>query len=421
MILATRQGNYTLRTAAQFGNSDRIPLPGEMGGIFSSSGTMVTQDAAMALPAVMAAIRLIAETLASLPLIVYSGDMLDKQPQPEAWQWPLLRDRPNDQQTAAEVWQYVSACIEGWGGSCLLKSKHLLTKQVMELFPQDPARCIPKIENGELVFKMRDGGGTQQTLSKADILYIPGLLTRNPLIGVSPISAHRDALGNAIALEAFGSRFFASDATPGLVIKSDPSTGNTKAQRDEAKEAWNARHSGAGNAHGTAVLPPGWTVERIGVSPADAQYLDGQKWNVDQAARAFKIHPPALIGGSDLNPRATPEQRNQDFLQYSLTHRLIRVEQRLHADDDLFPDKNLRPMFLADGLLRASIDLRYAAYTQARQAGWLSINDIRRKEGEPPIGPEGDDYQATPVGGAPNLQPQGPGGASVEPAEPAES
>src|SRR3954452_11642301 len=93
-----------------------------------------------------------------------------------------------------------------------------------------------------------------------------------------------------------------------------------------------------------------------------------------------------------------------ELLQFSIAPWLVRFEEALHADDDIFPDKDLFPEFLADGVLRADTAARYGAYLQGRQAGWLSVNDIRAKENMPPI-EDGDQYQTTPVGGAPNLQP----------------
>lgn len=405
MILATPSGRRQLR-AAQFGDGHPIPLPSQSQGNWSSSGRLVSTDSAMGLPAVMMAIRLISETLGTLPLVVYEGDEAEKKRRPDAPQWAVLHDQPNSNQTPFEVWSYVAASMQGWGGAFVLKGKSLLagSKTVVSLEPMDPARVRPKVKNGELLFDVRGPGGSTDVLSASDVLYIPGLLVAsNPLIGVSAISAHREALGGALALEAYGNRFFSNNALPSLVIKSD--AGN-RSQRAEAKESWDNAHQGGYN-QGTAVLPPGWDVEKIGLSPADSQFVEGQKWSVDQVARIFKIVPPVMIGGTIDNPRATPEERNADFLQFTMTDQFVRIEQRLHADDDLFPDKALRPMFVADGFARADMEARFQAYTLARQAGWLSVNDIRRKEGLPEI-EGGDDYQQTPVGGAPNLQPTKP-------------
>lgn len=404
MILRTPQGPRKLRMA-QFGDGHPIPLPSQARGVWSASGKLVSPETAMGLPAAMAAIRLLAETLGSFPLVVVEGDTDDKQKRPDTPQWELLHDQPSPNQTPFEAWSFAMASIQGWGGGFLLKGKGMLqgSRTVLSLDAMDPARVAPKVKDGELLFDVAQRDGRRETLSRRDVLYIPGLLVGHPLIGVSPITAHREALGGALALEEYGNRFFSNSAVPSMAIKSQAAT---RQQRQEAKESWENAHRGQFQ-QGTAVLPPGWEIEKIGVSPQDAQFVEGQKWSVDQAARVFKIVPAVMIGGTDTASRITPEQRNQDFLQFTMTPQMVRVEQRLHADNDLFPDKGLRPMFLPDSLLRADMKTRFEAYTLARQAGWLSVNDIRLREGLAPI-EGGDDYQQTPVGGAPNLQPAKP-------------
>lgn len=77
----------------------------------------------------------------------------------------------------------------------------------------------------------------------------------------------------------------------------------------------------------------------------------------------------------------------------------------LRADLDMFPREDLTPEWLVDGLLRADTATRYDAYIKARQAGWLSANEIRAFENLPPV-EGGDEVQQTPVGGAPNDPPK---------------
>jgi phage portal protein BeeE len=145
--------------------------------------------------------------------------------------------------------------------------------------------------------------------------------------------------------------------------------------------------------------------------------IEKQRWDVDQAARSLGM-PPWVLGGVDQNPRSTPEQRNTELLSFTFGPWMKRFEEALHADDDMFPDKGLFPFFESNELVRAELALRYAAYLQGRQAGWLSVNDIRKEENLPPI-EGGDEYQTTPVGGAPNLQPgSGNAGSGEAPADP---
>jgi HK97 family phage portal protein len=417
VIVRARFGDREVRDSL-FDGSDQIPFPGQTGSLANSwsySGRYVNGPATMGLPAAMAAIRLLAETIGALPMIVYRGKADVRERAIDVPQWRLLHEAPNANQTAFTVWAYVIAALQAGGNGYLLKTK--AAREVQELYPLNPSWVSPRRRDGELVFDYRDPNkgvglaGPVKTLTTADVIHIPGLLINDPLIGESPVTVHRQALGTALAQEEYQGRFFANDATPRGILK-HPGT-PTPDQRRDLREAWEAGHRGSPNSSRTAITWGGMEYEQVSLSLQDAQFIDAQKFSIEQIARIFRV-PVRSIGGPDPETRSTPEQRGIEFLTYSLVPWIVRVEQALHADDDLFPDKELYPEFLPDALLRADTVSRYTAYVQARQAGWLSVNDIRRLENLPPID-GGDVYQETPVGGAPNLQPQ-PG--DQQPADP---
>ena len=432
MILRTLNGgDVELRDL--FTGTDRIPRPGEASGAWSYSGRMVNFEAASGLPAVMAAIRLIADTAASLPLCVYTpsgpkGQLEEASSLPVA---NLLGREPHEQQSAFHLWSFVFGSMLGWGGAYLLKSKS--AGRVEELWPLDPSRVTPRVENGQLVFYVRNQpdavhGGALPTedgmtrLTSSDLLYIPGQLLNDPYIGVSPIGIHRHAIGNALAQQEFHGRYFSNDGSPGGII-SVPSA-LTKEKRDELRESFEARHRGPSAAHRVGVLTGGATYDPVPVSLRDAAFVEAQKMGSQQIAMIFGI-PASMIDSADFNHASTPEQ---DMLRFRLrlTPWLRRVESALETDADLFPDVDVPGMpdadpvvrFDANHLVRADLAQRYTAYTSARQGGWLSANEIRAEENLPPVD-GGDQIQVTPVGGAPNENPDGV--SELEPAEPAES
>lgn len=394
MILRVPGGNREVRS---FADASNIPTNGSLGGP-TFSGQRVTASSAIALPAALASIRRLAETAASLPILVSEESPEASIPKPGAWQHDLLSRRPSVNQTPFDFVSYGVASMNGWGGAFYLKSK--ARGRVTELVPMQPAMVTPVVENGELVFKVRTGGKVT-TLTRSSVLYIPFILFDHPWIGMSPIHVHREAIGAAQKLDEFGARFFSNDATPGLVIAARE--GSTKQQRDEAKESWNAGMRGAKNAHKAAVLPDGFTVDKIGISPRDSQFIEGRKYADEEIARIFSLHPSDIGAGSETSSDLTMEDRNRRLLQFSIEPILTRIEQALAKDDDLFPDKSLVPMFDASALLRADTKTRYQANLQAKQGGWKTANEIRREEGLPPH-KDGDELQVTPVGGAPNTK-----------------
>ena len=144
----------------------------------------------------------------------------------------------------------------------------------------------------------------------------------------------------------------------------------------------------------------GADIEVLPVSMVDAQFAELAKLGVHDVARIFGI-PAELITGEAI---ADPAKTAEHFLKFSLAPRLRRIESALLRDTDLFPENlNLYPEFMADSLLRPATRERYEAYRAARQAGWLSPNEIRALENYPPTA-GGDEIQMTPVGGAPNPQ-----------------
>lgn len=402
MILRTPAGGR-VHVRQMFGGTDTIPAPGMNPG-WSQSGKQVTAGTAVGLPAMLRGIRVLSETIAALPMIVQSGHRgsaaLDA---PDTPQWDLLHTRPNDVQTPYGFKAFMVASRIGHGGAYALKAKDPRTGAVLALYPIDPTRVTVKNTDAGLRFKIRQGTDPAVTLTSSDVLYVPGVILDDPYIGVSPIIVSANAIGAALATEEYAGRFFSNDATPGGLIEIPH--GVNSAQARETKEFWDEAHKGNAASHKTGVLFGGATFKTIGLDAQAAQLVESQSWNVDQTARVLGL-PSWILGGTDQNPRATPEQRSEDLVRFSLLPHTVALEEALHADDDLFPDKRLFPSLVVDGLMRASMSERYEAHLKGRQAGWLNVDEIRADEGRPPL-PDGagQHYQTTPVGGAPNLQP----------------
>lgn len=406
MILATRHGDRQLRAeGGMFAGLSAIPLPsvGVGMGEWSVAGRRVTPEIAEGLPAALRGVRVLTEVLATMPLLtIRATEKGDKIRATDAWQWRLLHEKPNDTQKSPFTFKEYCVCsMVARGNAYCLKAK--ARGRVVALYPLSPRRVTPRyLKDGEtLVYDVRNAGA-MKTVTEEDMLHIPGVLLDDPRVGVSPFTVAHNAIGSALGTEEYVGRFFDNDGSPGGVLEF-PQSRDSQAAKD-TRDAWEDRHRGARNAHRIAALYGGTKYKEIGLSAHDMQMIEAQKWNVEQVARILGL-PAWILGGPDQNPRSTPEQRNTELVMFSLSPWMKRFEEGLHADDDLFPDKLLFPYFEADELVRAELALRYQAYLQARQGGWFSINDARRKENMPPI-EGGDVYQITPVGGAPNLQPE---------------
>jgi HK97 family phage portal protein len=355
------------------------------------------------LPVVLAAGRLISESIAGMGLCVYEDTQDEYRIPSESWQGALL-EAPNDQMSQFQVLSHWVWGLLFHGGALSLKAK--ARGEVMELWPLDHGCWTARTTRDGLVFDIRSNGGVV-TVDRSQALYIPGRTTHDALVGKSLIEIAAATLKKHLHAEVYQRRFYENDATPGGLVTTEQPL--SQQQRQELTEAWSSRHQGPGNAGRIAVLGRGASFQSIGIAPRDAQLVEMAKFTVQEIARIFNV-PVSLLGDPDAPAGIDMEQEMRRFLQVSLSPWMNAITQALELDRDLFPAGSpLEVEFESDEFVKADLAARSAFYTSARQAGWLSNNDIRRMEDLPAI-EGGDEYQATPVGGSPNLQP----GASGE-------
>jgi HK97 family phage portal protein len=230
-------------------------------------------------------------------------------------------------------------------------------------------------DTGQIVYFYTKDAGPPVTLSRDDVLHIPGL-GFDGLIGYSPIAMAKQAIGLSLATEEYGAAFFANGANPGGVLEHPGVVKNPEALR----ESWHGQYGGSGKAHKIAVLEEGLTFHAIGIPPETAQFLQTRKFQVTEIARIFRI-PPHLIGDLEKSSFNNIEQQSLEFVKYTLDPWVVRWEQALMQALLLPGEKQeLFIKFNLDGLLRGDYNSRMDGYATGRQNGWLSANDIRELE-----------------------------------------
>lgn len=394
MIIRTRNGANAEVRMAEWGSS-AIPVPGA--GYYAFTGRNVTTDTALGMPAVSAAIRLISETIASLPIVVYR----DKERATDSWQYQLLHDRPNAEQDAFQFKADISNSIEANGNAFIQKIK--TRGRVVELHVINPemVRVRRDRESMEKRFDVIIDNESIKDLTTSDIIHIRGWAPPGSLIGYSPISIHRQSLGNAAAMYEHTGRWWANSGMPSLALKIPG--GLSQQQSTQVLQRWNENHGGLQNSGKPALLANGAELQVLPFSFHDAAYIEQMRLSQAEIAMIWRI-PQSMLGASSEAVRESTEQEGIRFLRYSLGPRLRRIEQALAHDADLFGATSLYPEVITEALLRPDTKTRYEALLQARQGGWLTANEARAMENYPPVD-GGDVVQVTPVGGAPNLQP----------------
>lgn len=357
----------------------------------SIAGKTVNEFTAMQTTAVYACVRILAESVAGLPLHVYEYKGQGKERVPLHPLYFLLHDSPNPEITSFVFRETLMIHLLLWGNAYaqILRDGR---GTVVGLYPLLPSRMsVDRDKDGRLVYtytpnsdanpKCRDG--RQIILRAEEVLHIPGL-GFDGLVGYSPIAMARNAVGMTLACEEYGASFFANGARPGGVLEhpgvlKDPS---------KLRESWQSVYGGTANTGKVVVLEEGLKYQQIAIPPEEAQFLETRKFQIDEIARLYRV-PPHMIGDLEKSSFNNIEQQSLEFVKYTLNPWVVRWEQALQKAL-LLPAERRRYFvkFNVDGLLRGDYQSRMAGYATGRQNGWLSANDIREMENMNPISDE---------------------------------
>ena len=354
----------------------------------SSSGKSVNEKSALQTTAVYACVRILAETIASLPLHTYRYSPGGKEKALDHPLYYLLHSEPNPEMTSFVFRETLMGHLLLWGNAYaqIIRDGR---GRVLGLYPLLPSKMLVNRTDQGILYYQYEKDGRIYFLPDTDVLHIPGL-GFDGLVGYSPIAMAKNAIGMAIATEEYGAKFFANGASPGGVLE------HPGVVKDPGKirESWNAVYQGSGNAHRVAVLEEGMKFQPIGIPPEQAQFLETRKYQLNEIARIFRI-PPHMIGDLEKSSFSNIEQQSLEFVMYTLDPWVIRWEQAIQRA--LLSGGEKRQYFVkfnVDGLLRGDYQSRMNGYAVGRQNGWLSANDIRELENLNRISPElgGDLY-----------------------------
>lgn len=347
----------------------------------SSSGRRVTERTAMQMTAVYSCVRILSETLASLPLHIYEVTDTNSKKALDHPLYTLLHDEPNTEMTSFIFRETLMTHLLLWGNAYAQIIRNG-KGEVLGLYPLMPDRMkVDRDERGQLYYEYlvsdSDAGGKGSgtvRLSPTDVLHIPGL-GFDGLVGYSPIAMAKNAIGMAIATEEYGAAFFANGATPSGILEHPGVVKNPEAMR----ESWAKGFSGR-NSHKVAILEEGMKYTPISIAPNEAQFLETRKFQLNEIARIFRV-PPHMVGDLEKSIFSNIEQQSLEFVKYTLDPWVTRFEQamtrRLLTADE---KKKYYIKFNVDGLLRGDYQSRMNGYATARQNGWMSANDIRTLE-----------------------------------------
>lgn len=346
----------------------------------SGAGKSVTTQTAIQLSTVYACVRVISETVASLPLGVYEATDDGNLKAGDHPLYHLLHDEPNAEMTSFVFREVMLAHLLLYGNSYsqIIRSGK---NTVVGLYPLLPDHMdVDRDSKGNLTYTYTTSDGKTVVIKPQDILHIPGL-GFDGIIGYSPIALEKNAIGLGIASEEYGSKFFSNGARPSGILTHPNTVKNPKAVR----ESWNSAYGGSSNSNRVAILEEGMTFTPLSIPNNEAQFLETRKFQVDEICRIFRV-PPHLVGNLEHATFSNIEHQSIDFAVHTIRPWLVRIEQSMNRA--LFTDQEkgrFYVQFNIDGLMRGDYKSRMEGYAIARQNGWMSANDIRALENQNPI------------------------------------
>lgn len=364
------------------------------------SGEQVTVMTALQVPTIMSCVRVLGESVASLPVRVYELTDSGRKENPNHDLSYLLGVAPNEEMTAFTFWESLVVAL-ALTGNCYAEIQRDKGGRPVALWPLHPQKTEPKRtptmpdgSGGVLVYQTSDGlegkngNGQTRTVAAPNMIHVP-LFSFDGLKGFSPVTLTRQGIGLARAAELAAARFFGNGSKPAGLL-------TTEAEFDDAemaaiKSSWE-RANGGDRQGGTAVLPGKWDYKTTGLSNKDSQYIEIRQYQRTEIAAVFRV-PPHMVGDTSKLSNNNAEEQGRDFVQNGLRPYLSRLEAEIARK--LLPtigrnSGRYQVEFDVSERLRGDTEAQAAGFTAGIQGGWLCINDVRQELGFNPIGPEGD-------------------------------
>lgn len=360
----------------------------------TASGVSVNEYLALNLTSVYAAVGVVADTISQLPVHVYRRTATGRE---------VVTDHPVAELLSRQVNQYLvpftykqtshsHRMLWGNGYSEIVRNGR---GQAVSLEILEPDRTRPEEDQqtGELRYRYQGARG-QAKFRPEDVLHIKGL-GHNGLMGYSPIALHRNAIGLTMAMETFGSKFFANDAKSGGFLQHPHKL--TEAAQKNLSESMSGQ-GGLENAFKVKILEEGMKFIQTTIPPDDAQFLGSREFQIAEVARIYRV-PLVLLQSMEKTSSwgSGVEQLLLGFVKFTIAPEVIAWEQEMNRR--LFtPAEQAQGYFVKfamNALLRGDMSSRAEFYKTLAEISGLTPNEIRELEEMNPIPGLDEPYMPT--------------------------
>lgn len=357
----------------------------------TASGKQVTVDSALQLSTVFSCVRLVAETVSTLPLKVYEtqadGSRVVAKNHPL---YDLLCRSPNYEMTPSRFMQMIVASLLLWGNAYVEIKRNITGKRIISLEPLLPQHVsVSRNKNNQLLQYHYTEDGIRREIDHKDIMHIRAFGI-DGVMGIFTINKGRETFATAASAEHAAGKFFENGLqTSGFLTTEQKLT----TEQREKLHSHITKFMGSSNAGKTMVLEHGMEYNGVTMNPEAAQMLQTRSFEIEEICRWFRVSP-IMIGHFDKQSSwaASAEAQDLHFLKYTFRPMLVNIEQEIlrcligRLDGDKYYVE-----FNVEGLLRADSKTRSEYYSSGLNNGWISRDEVRSKENMPPI-KGGDKY-----------------------------
>jgi HK97 family phage portal protein len=352
------------------------------------SGVGVGPDSALRVPAVNAAVRVISESVAALPLHLFKRSGETKSRDTDNPIYGLIHDRPNGWSSSFDLRQQLQTDVLLHGHGFAFVNK--VGGEAKEILRLAPGTTSVKIDSasGAPSYEVTETGGGKRTIHYTDVIHI------RALNGIAPIVHAREAIALALGLEGHAARIMGNGGRPSGILKFKGAK-LLQPQLDRIRSQWRDSHTG-GAAGGTAVFDSDTDFQPLTFSSVDMQFLELRKHQIEEISRAFRV-PPHLLSELGRATWGNASEMGQNFLDFCLLPWLLQWQGAL-TRALLTPEQQKTSFveFDTNALTRANLAVRTESYAKAVGGPWMLANEARALENRPPI--DGGDVLNEPPG-----------------------
>lgn len=339
----------------------------------SSAKLYVSEETSLKLSAVWACVRILRNSVASLPLHLYHNTGNQKTTDKNHPAYRVMAN-PSEFLTKFNLLGHLMVSCTLWGNGYvrIYRDNKFRPERLDLLMPWEVQPTLS--ENKSLFYRVSSTG---ELLPHYDVIHLCGLST-NGIEGKSPIAVHRENLALSVAAQEYGKLFFSQGGNTAGVLEHPGELSDAAYKR--LKDSLVEKMIGLNNAHKPLLLEGGMKYSRISIPPEDAQFIATRKFQKNEIATIFGV-PPHKIADLERSTNNNIEHQSIEFVSDSVLPYVVALEEQLNKK--LLRDTEQGEWyfkFALEGLLRGDSTARGNFYRTMHLIGGMSPNEIREKE-----------------------------------------